>query len=305
MSWLADLFGPRIRLPRDVRTKVPRKARKAAAQQLAGMQRVVDELGALPGIADVSAEKRTPRGFYRKIDEFYELYDAYIELASQAMGLEGAAKAGTPEGRGACCAAPMTVSGVEALRIYREVRTWHDFPQVGQSLAGLGQQQFTDIQSFQKGADPEKMRVRGRALQQGRQRFANRGQACPLLDTKKGRCRAWSVRPLSCRMHHVLPPTERAHPQHEEHDRVDVRNIRIPIRKQAALQQLDKRMGLGLAPFMYAGVLQLLELAQGELIPETGEAVQRMGQDGRVQQRANRNVKHAKKYKGKGNSRRK
>jgi hypothetical protein len=84
-----------------------------------------------------------------------------------------------------------------------------------------------------------------------------------------------------------------------------VRNIRIPIRKQAALQQLDKRMSLGLAPFMYAGVLQLLELAQGELIPETGEAVQRMGQDGRVQQRANRNVKHAKKFKGKGKGRRK
>ena len=125
------------------------------------------------------------------------------------------------------------------------------------------------------------------------------------LDTKKGKCRAWSVRPLSCRMHHILPPTERAHPQHDAHDRVDVRNIRIPIRKQAALQQLDKRMSLGLAPFMYAGVLQLLELAQGELIPETGEAVQRMGQDGRVQQRANRNVKHAKKFKGKGKGRRK
>ena len=35
MSWFLDLFRPRIRLPRDVRTKVPRKARKAAAQPLA------------------------------------------------------------------------------------------------------------------------------------------------------------------------------------------------------------------------------------------------------------------------------
>ena len=300
MSWLTDLFKPRIRLPRDQRTKVPRAARKAGAQALDGMKRVIDELGAMPGIADVKGEKRVPRGYYEKVDEFLALYDAYIESTRQAMGLENAAPAGTPEGAGACCAAPMTVSSAEALRIYREVRAWRDFPKIGQGLAELAQQQFTDIQTFQAGTDPEKMKVTGRALQQGRQKFAVRGQPCPLLDEKKQRCRVWEHRPLSCRMHHVLPPTDRAHPQHDAHDRVDVRNIRIPMRQQAMLQQLDKRMDLGLAPFIYAGVLQLLELAEGELIPEVGEAVQRMGQDGRVQQRANRNVRHAKKFKGKG-----
>jgi hypothetical protein len=64
-------------------------------------------------------------------------------------------------------------------------------------------------------------------------------------------------------------------------------------------------MGLGLSPFLWVAVLQLLQLADGELLHEAGEAPRRMQQDGRVAQRANRNVRHAKKFKkGKGKKRR-
>ncbi|MCA9684463.1 MAG: hypothetical protein KC457_19875, partial [Myxococcales bacterium] len=67
-------------------------------------------------------------------------------------------------------------------------------------------------------------------------------------------------------------------------------------RSQASLAQIDKRMELGLSPFLYASVLQLLQLGEGELLQEVGEAPRPMQQDGRVAQKANRNVKHAKKF---------
>ena len=46
-----------------------------------------------------------------------------------------------------------------------------------------------------------------------------------------------------------------------------------------------------------------LQLAEGALIQEVGEAPIKMQQDGHVAQRANRNVRHAKKYQKKGKSR--
>ena len=45
-------------------------------------------------------------------------------------------------------------------------------------------------------------------------------------------------------------------------------------------------------------------IAEGELLQEVGEAPQRMQQDGRVAQKANRNVKHAKKYQKKAKKKR-
>jgi hypothetical protein len=47
---------------------------------------------------------------------------------------------------------------------------------------------------------------------------------------------------------------------------------------------------------VYASVLQLLQLGEGQMLQEVGEAPQRMQQDGRVAQKANRNVSHAKKF---------
>lgn len=55
-------------------------------------------------------------------------------------------------------------------------------------------------------------------------------------------------------------------------------------------------MELQHSPFLYASVLQVVEMTQGQFLPEVGEAPIRVQQDGRVATRANRNVKHAKKY---------
>jgi len=68
------------------------------------------------------------------------------------------------------------------------------------------------------------------------------------------------------------------------------------MKVQVLLTQLDKRMLLQNSPFLPAGVLQMLELGQGQVIQEVGEAPLRLQQDGSVAQRANRNVKHAKKF---------
>ena len=55
-------------------------------------------------------------------------------------------------------------------------------------------------------------------------------------------------------------------------------------------------MNLELSPFLYAAVLQLLQIAEGQQINEAGEAPARMQQDGAVARPANRNVAHAKKF---------
>jgi Fe-S-cluster containining protein len=296
LNFLAALFGPRVKLPRDRVTRIPRRARKKAQEHVDTMQRIVDELSGLPGIADVTKTKRLPRGFYERVDDMLTAYDRYVEAVRAELGIEDAPVAGTPEGTGACYAAPFGITGPEALAIYREIRTWRDFPQVAQRLGELAEQQFKDIQSRHTGKDPEKIRMTSKAAGQGRKAFAERGEPCPFLDVNKGRCRIWDRRPMSCRMHHIVGDPELADPQHERHAEVEVVNIRVPVRPQVALSQIDKRMALGLSPFVYASVLQLLQLADGELLQEVGEAPQRMQQDGRVVQKANRKVKHAKKY---------
>jgi hypothetical protein len=296
LNFLAALLGPRVKLPRDHVSRIPRGARKAAAEQITALQRIVEDISGLEGIADVSKTKRLPRGFSERVDDLLTAYDRYIDVVRGEMGITGAAVPGTPEGVGACYAAPFGVTGVEAIAIYREIRTWKDFPQVAQRLGELGEQQFKDIQSGHTGKDPEKIRMTSKAAGQGRKQFAERKQACPFLDKSKGRCRIWERRPIVCRMHHITGDAALADPTHERHANVQVVNIRLPVRPQVVLSQIDKRMALGLSPFVYASQLQLLQLADGQMLPETGEVPQRMQQDGRVVQKANRNVKHAKKF---------
>jgi hypothetical protein len=296
LNFVAALFGPRVKLPRDRVTRISRRIRKRAQEHTDTMQRIIDELSGLPGIADVTKTKRLPKGFYARVEDMLSAYDRYIEAVRGELGLEGAAPAGTPEGKGACYAAPFGITGPEALAIYREVRTWKDFPQIAQRLGELAELQFKDISSRHQGGDPEKIRMTSKAAGEGRKAFAERGNACPFLDTSKGRCRIWEVRPMTCRMHHVTGDTALADPRHENHQAVQVVNIRVPVRPQVALSQIDKRMALGLSPFVYASVLQLLQLGEGQMLQEVGEAPQRMQQDGRVAQKANRNVSHAKKF---------
>lgn len=297
------LRGRRDRLPRDRVTRVPRAAKKAAKAHADAMAATVDEISALPGIADVQEHKRVPRGFYELVETFQRSYDAYVETVRKYVrdGQDEAThRAGQPGGTNACFAAPMGVTGIEALQIYRRSRTWKSFPSLARRLGELGEQQFSDIQAGHRGKDPEKIRVGGKAMQQGRQTFARRKLACPFLDSAKGSCQLGDSRPSVCRMHFPVGEPETADPGHAEYPRgAQALNIRPPIKVQVALAQLDKRMNLQLSPFLYAGQLQLLQLADGQMIPEVGEPPQRMGQDGLIAQRANRNVRGAKKYKKK------
>ena len=83
MSILSGIFGRRVRLPRDHVTRVPRAAKRKAADALARMTQAIDDLGAMPGIADIASEKRVPRGFYDKVDEFVDAYAEYERVASE------------------------------------------------------------------------------------------------------------------------------------------------------------------------------------------------------------------------------
>lgn len=298
-DFIAALFGPRIKLARDRVTRLPRKVRKAASEQIDTMQRIVDDIGGMSGLADVNKSKRVPKGFYARVDDLLAAYDRYIAVVREAHGVEGV-QAGTPEGKGACYAAPFGVSGVEALNLYREIRTWKDFPKVAQRLGELGELQFKDIQAGHRGKDPERIRMTSKAAGLGRKAFAERGEACPLLGSN-GRCRAWDQRPITCRMHHIAGDPALADPRHEDHENGEFINIRLPVRPQVSLSQIDKRLNIGASPFLYASLLQLLQFSEGELILEVGEAPRKMQQDGRVAQRANRNVRHSKKNQKKKN----
>lgn len=298
---LAAVFGPRPRLPRDHVTRPSRSARKATKAEATRLQTALDQLSALPGIADIKQSKRLPRGFSAAVDELHAAYDAYFDQARKFLpGALEAKRPGEPGGTSACYAAPMPVMGVEAIRIYREVRPWRDFPKIAQRLAEQGEEQFKDIQALHTGKDPSRMT--GKAVQRGRVAFAKKMQPCPFLDEGKQRCRIWEQRPICCRMHLPRVDEQTARPDSEGWPTsVKADNLRLPVRQQVTVRQLDKRLALEINPFLYASILQLAQLADGELIPEVGEAPRRMQQDGRVAQRANRNVKHAKKFqKGKG-----
>ena len=272
------------------------------------MKTAIEQISALPGIADIQDNKRVPRGFYGLVEEFIKHADDYQTIARKYFDIpEDSKRPGEPGGTGACYAAPMGLSGIEVLNIYRTARTWRDFQQVARRLGELGEQQFKDIQSGHSGRDPEKIRLGSKAVRQGRLAFAKRMEVCPFLDEGRERCRIWDARPMVCRMHHPVTPSERSRPDHDGYPKdVKAKNIRLPVKQTVALAQLDKRMMLQLSPFLYAGILQTLQLTEGQMLLEVGEAPMKMQQDGHISRRANRNVKHAKKYKkGKGKGKRK
>jgi Fe-S-cluster containining protein len=297
LEFLAALFGPRLKLPADQVTRIPGRAKKAAGPQAAAIKETLDKISGLAGIADVKDSKRLPRGTAALVKELLHHVDGYHDALREIMALGADAKRpGEKGGTNGCVPAPLGVSTIEALHIYRTIRTWHDFPDVAKKLAALGEQQFKDIQSGVPGAG-DKVRVGGKAVQQGRVTFAKRMTPCPFLDGSSQRCRIWDQRPIACRYHHLVdppggvPPSEDAWPKG-----VKAKNLRLPVRSQVAISQLDKRMNLELSPFLYAAILQLLQMAEGQQIQEAGEAPTRMQQDGAVARPANRNVAHAKKY---------
>ena len=298
---LKSMFGRRIRLPRDHMTRVPRGVRKVAQPQVAAMQAAIDAIAGLPGLADVATTKRLPKGFFAAVHALTAAYDAYIAVVVKHMpSLQGAARPGTPEGYRACYEQPAGVTGVEGMAIYRVSRPWQDFAPVAQELARLGEQQFKDIQGLHTGKDPEKIGMTSTAVQQGRVNFAKRGELCPLLDGQTHRCRVWEQRPFTCRMLYMPGDSPAIEPQAPEWPKqVKVFNVRLPLRQQVALMQIEKRMLLTPAPFLNANILQWLQLAEGHQLAEVGEAPLRFGPDGQPPVKANRNRPGAKKFKDK------
>jgi Fe-S-cluster containining protein len=295
---LKSLFGKRIRLPRDHVTKVSRAARKAAEPQAAAIQAAIDTIAALPDLADVATTKRLPRGFFAAVQALFAAYDAYVQqVVDHTPALKDAPRAGTPAGWRACYEQPAAVTGVEGLHIYRTIRPWKDFPQVAKDLARIGEQQYKDIQALHTGKDPDKISMAGTAVQQGRLNAARRKDLCPLLDPETHRCRAWDVRPFACRMHFVLSDPAWSDPQDEHFPKqVKPQNVRMPLRQQLALMQIEKRMMLTPAPFLNANILQWLHLAEGAGLLEAGEANTRFAPDGNPAVKANRNRPGAKKF---------
>ncbi len=283
-------------MPRDKRTRIPRRARKAAQEHLDNVQKAIDGLAALPGVADIVKTKRVPKGFYGLIEGLLEHHEAWLASIRKSMNIGDAKRPGSPGGCGACYAAPTGVHAVELLNIYRGARPKNDFPQLANKCASLAQTQMELIQENYKGDDPDKIRMASKGTQEALKKFAQLGKPCAFLDVAKERCKIWETRPLSCRMHHVTSDPAWTDPRHAKHESMTFVNIRLPLKVQAAVAQLEKRMGFGVTPFLYAGLLQIVQLNNGELVQEIGETPQPIGQDGRVAQRANRDKKGAKKF---------
>lgn len=296
LALIKRLLGRRPKMPRDQITRISRAVRKATEPQVAAIQAALDEIAALPGLADIAISKRAPKGFYAAATRFVAAYDAYVEAVSKHMNLGTAARPGTPEGWHCCHEQPVGVSGVESLLIYRAIRPWRDFAEVAKRLAELGEAQFKEIQQRHTGKDPEKIAMTDAAVEDGRVAFAQRGDLCPLLDPQTHRCRVWEERPNACRMHFVVTDPSWSDPRHPSFNKVVARNIRLPVRQQVALMQIEKRMMLGAAPFLNAGLLQMLHFCEGQTIPEVGESPPRFAADGQPAPKANRNNPSAKKF---------
>lgn len=297
LEFLAALFGPRLKLPSDQVTRLPGRAKKAAAPHASAIQATLDKISALPGIAEMKESKRVPRGFSPLVKELLRHVDAYHDALREIMGLEGVKRLGEPGGTNGCYVPPVGLAGIESLNIYRTTRTWQGFGELVRKLVELAQEQYKDIQSSSSGGDPDKVRFGGKAVQTGRLVFAKKLHPCPMLDVEKQRCRIWDDRPITCRMQHHVSPPENSRPDHPAFPKgVQSKNLRLPVRAQVTLQQLDKRMGLELSPFMFAALPQITELTAGQQLGEVGEAPARMQQDGSVARPANRNVAHAKKF---------
>lgn len=297
LEFLAALFGPRLKLPADQVTRLPGRAKKAAAPHAAAIQATLDKISALPGIAEMKDSKRVPRGFTPLVKELLHNVDAYHDALREVMGLTDVKRPGEPGGTHACWVPPVGLAAIESLNIYRATRTSREFPELVRKLVELAQEQYKDIQSSSTGGDPDKVRFGGKAVQNGRVAFAKKMQCCPMLDVGAQRCRIWDSRPIACRMQHPVSPPENSRPDHPAFPKgVTSKNLRLPVRAQVTLSQLDKRMALDLSPFMYAAIPQVTELTGGQPLAEVGEAPARMQQDGSVAKPANRNVAHAKKF---------
>lgn len=297
LEFLAALFGPRLKLPSDQVTRLPGSAKKAAQPHAAAILATLDKISGLPGIADMKGSKRIPRGFSGLMKELLHHVDAYHDVLREQMGLQDAKRPGEPGGCNACYTAPVGVAGIEAINIYRTTRPWSDFSEVVKRLVEYAQEQYKDVQEGSTAKDPDKVRFGGKAVQNGRVVFAKRMHRCPMLDVSAQRCRIWNERPIVCRLQHPTTPPEMSKPDHPEFPKgVRSKNLRLPVRGQVTLSQLDKRLGLELSPFLYAAVPQIVQLADGQQLAEVGEAPTRVQQDGSVARPANRNVAHAKKF---------
>ena len=272
------------------------------------MKTALDELSALPGIADIKDTRRVPKGFFDAWERFRKAHGAWLDAVRPFVrGLDEASRAGEGDGAAACYDQPLGIGPVEALAIFRASRPFPDYPALAEQMGRLAERQHTLIQQRHKGKDPEKIRLWSKAAKEGRLAYAREKHRCPFLDPKRGKCRLGEARPLVCHAHHLAGAPEDLDPATAEYPRrVRAFNLLPPTSVQVKLRELDKRTTLAFSPFFFAGQLQALELAEGGLIQEVGEAPARLQQGGRIDSKVNRNRRTAKKYqKKKGRKKRK
>lgn len=294
LSYLRLIFGRRHRVPRDQSKRPNAAARKLAQDAAHELSQTINALADLPNFADIAQTRAVPAGFYRQVQEIWTAYDAYAQRIREAMSWTQLHQAGQGEqGIQGCYAAPMGVSPAESFAIAKDIAAHPNAATLAKSLHERANMVLEDIQSQQSKPNSEK--ADPYALQKGRHRYHARGLPCPLLDEGNQRCIVFDKRPISCRMHHLGDPAKRARGTDPDHANAQIVNIRLPAKAQVAMtQHVDKRMGQ-ISPLLFAGVLQALELGQGQSVREVGQARQKVGRDGRLVARANRNVSGSKK----------
>jgi hypothetical protein len=184
---LKSMFGRRIRLPRDVVTRVPRAARKAAEPQVAAIQAAIDAIAALPGLADVATTKKLPKGFFAAVQALTAAYDGYIAAVVKAVpGLQPRRRAGHAGG----------VAGVPRAAGRRDGRRGAgDLPGepavegLRGGRAGAGAARRAAVQghpgaAHRQGPGQDQHDGHGGAAGAHRLREA-RGELCPLLDPRR------------------------------------------------------------------------------------------------------------------------
>lgn len=211
------------------------------SQRLAAeMARIASEMAVCEEIDAFAATGWLPDRFFDLLDEFYSVYDAYIEHNIGASRLRIQCKAGCAR----CCR--QAVHGVysfEIISLYRQLHSRPDYPAIHDAFL----RQANEFQASAAAASADASDA-GDALSQALRIYAAKGNGCALL--AGGRCGAYEYRPVSCRMYHsltdpILCVTPLGH----------TFNLEPPVEASEILAGLSDRLAFPYSEFLAQGLV--------------------------------------------------
>ena len=178
-----------------------------------------------------------------KMQLFYQAYDAFLALVKEGVPMSCGA------GCAHCCTDnPIGVTGAELEMISDWVVQQVDADELIERIvkSALHYQSFVEQQPTSPILAWKKQR-----------------NYCPLLD-RENRCRAYSIRPIACRMHFSITPSSWCEPQHQKFESSINPQLELSKDVHQQLQRISSERGWDQIPADFlSGLSQLLQLKHG------------------------------------------